>query len=183
MGSLSVLVSTYSQLQQVAQRVTCWAGTDAGRVETSTLGGVTSIRVPEAIFAGKGALVLRRGGADLLSGYVAGTDISVTVNNAFTAVGQAPAPSCPASTNQPTIVSMTTNVGGNPLAVTLNYANVAAAGTVNVDWGDGTQTLGAAESNAALAHTYPAGGLGFPRTVTVTDASDATQFAAVTFVV
>jgi hypothetical protein len=74
-------------------------------------------------------------------------------------------------------------VGGNPLAVTLSYANVAAAGLVNVDWGDGTVTNGAAESDAALAHTYPAGGLGFPRTVTVTDATDATQFAQVTFVV
>lgn len=182
MGSLSILVSNYSQLQQVAQRVTCWAGTDALRVETSTLGGQTSIRVPEAIFSGKGSLVLRRGGTDLLSGYVAGTDISVTVNNSTTAVGQTPT-TCPASTNQPTIVSMTTNVGGNPLAVTLNYANVAAAGTVNVSWGDGTFTNGAAESNAALAHTYPAGGLGFPRTVTVTDASDATQFAEAVFVV
>lgn len=183
MGSLSVLVSSYSQLQQVAQRVLCWAGTDAGRVETSTLGGVTSIRIPEAVFSGKGALTLRSGGTNLLSGYVAGTDISTTVNNANVAVGQAPVPTCPPSTTQPTIVSMTTNVGGNPLAVTLNYANFAAAGTVNVSWGDGTFTNGAAESNAALAHTYPAGGLGFPRTVTVTDASDATQFAEAVFVV
>lgn len=182
MGSLSILVSNYSQLQQVAQRVTCWAGADSRRVETSTLGGVTSIRVPEAVFAGKGALVLRRGGTDLLSGYVPGTDISVTVNNATTAVGQTPV-TCPASTNQPTIVSMATNVGNNPFAVTLNYANVAAAGTVNINWGDGTFTNGAAESNAALAHTYPNGGLGFPRTVTVTDASDATQFATAVFVV
>lgn len=182
MGSLTILVSNYSQLQQVAQRVTCWATTDALRVETTTLGGNTAIRVPESIFAGKGSLFLRRGGTDLLSGYVAGSDISVTVNNATTAVGQNPN-TCPASTNQPTIVSMTTNVGANPLAVTLNYANVAAAGLVNVDWGDGTVTNGAAESNAALAHTYPAGPHGFPRTVTVTDASDATQFATAVFVV
>lgn len=181
MGSLTIFTSNYSQLQQVAQAVTCWAGTDRNRVETVTTPN-TAIRIPESIFAGKGALALRRGGTDLLSGYVAGTDISTTVNNASTAVGQAPV-TCPARTNQPTIVSMTTNVGNNPLAVTLNYANVAAAGTVNVNWGDGTFTNGAAESNAALAHTYPAGGVGFPRTVTVTDASDATQFATAVFVV
>jgi hypothetical protein len=79
---------------------------------------------------------------------------------------------------------MTTNVGGNPRAVTLNYANVAAAGVVNVAWGDSTFTNGAAESNAALAHTYPTTDpYGFPRTVTVTDASDATQVASAVFVV
>ena len=182
MGSLSIFTSDYNQLQQVAQRVLCWAAADAIRVETRTAPN-TFVYIPESVFAGKGALSLRRGGTDLLSGYVPGTDISVTVNNALTAVGQAPVPTCPASTNQPTIVSMTTNVGSNPRAVTLNYANVAAAGLVNVDWGDGTVTNGAAESNAALAHTYPAGGLGFPRTVTVTDATDATQFAQAVFVV
>ena len=181
MGSLTIFASSYSQLQQIAQAVTCWATTDAFRVETVTTPN-TAIRIPEAIFAGKGALPLRRGGTDLLSGYVPGTDISVTVNNVNTAVGQTPV-TCPARTNQPTIVSMTTNVGNNPLAVTLNYANVAAAGLVNVDWGDGTFTNGAAESNAALAHTYPAGGVGFPRTVTVTDATDSTQVAVAVFTV
>jgi hypothetical protein len=181
MGSLTIFTSSYSQLQQVAQVVSCWALTDVLRIETVTTPN-TAIRIPEAVFAGQGALALRRDGTDLLAGYVAGTDISVTVNNANTAVGQNPN-TCAARTNQPTILSMTTNVGGNPLAVTLNYANVAAAGTVNVSWGDGTFTNGAAESNAALAHTYPAGGLGFPREVTVTDASDATQFATATFVV
>lgn len=182
MGSLTIFASNYSQLQPIAQRVICWAGTDSRRIETVTLSGNTAIRIPEAIFSGKGALSLRRGGTDLLSGYVAGTDIVASVTNASTAVSQ-PVPACAASTNQPTILSMTTNVGGNPLAVTLNYANVAAGGTVNITWGDGTSTLGAAESNAALAHTYPAGGVGFPRTVTVTDASDATQTASAVFVV
>lgn len=181
MGSLTIFASNYSQLQQIAQAVTCWATTDAFQVETVTTPN-TAIRIPEAIFAGKGALALRRGGTDLLAGYVAGTDISVTVNNANVAVGQTPV-TCPARTNQPTIVSMTTNVGSNPLATTLNYANVAAAGLVNIDWGDGTVTNGAAESNAALAHTYPAGPHGFPRTVTVTDASDSTQFATAVFTV
>jgi hypothetical protein len=181
MGSLTILTSNYSQLQQVAQVVSCWALTDVLRVETVTTPN-TAIRIPEAIFAGKGALALRRGGTDLLAGYVPGTDISVTVGNTNVAVGQNPN-TCAARTNQPTIVSMTTNVGGNPLAVTLNYANFATAGTVSVNWGDGTVQTGQAESNAALAHTYPAGGVGFPRVVTVTDETDATQFATATFVV
>lgn len=181
MGSLTIHTSTYAQLQQVAQVVSCWALTDVLRVETVTAPN-TAIRIPEAIFAGKGALALRRGGTDLLSGYVAGTDISVTINNANVAVGQTPV-TCPARTNQPTIVSMTTGVAGNPLSVTLNYANVAAAGLVNVSWGDGTFTNGAAESNAALAHVYPAGGVGFPREVVVTDATDSTQLATAVFVV
>lgn len=178
-GSLTISVSTYAQLQQVAQRVLCWTTDDLAVRTTSTV-PFASIVIPEEKF-GAGALVLRRGGTDLVSGYVAGTNISYTVSNANVAVGQ-DANTCPASTNQPTINSMTTNVGGNPLAVTLNYANVAAAGTVNVAWGDGTSTLGAAESNAALAHTYPNAGR-IPYTVTVTDASDATQFATSTFIV
>ena len=183
MGSLTILVTTYDQLPAVAQRVLCWAGADAFYVTTSTYGGRTSIRIPESIFAGKGSLVLRRGGTDLLAGYVAGTDISTTVNNSNVAIGQ-PYPACAASTNQPTILGLTTNVGGNPRAVTLNYANVAAAGVVDITWGDGTVTNGAAESNAALAHTYPTTDpYGFPRTITVTDASDATQTASATFTV
>lgn len=183
MGSLTILVSTYDQLPAVAQRVLCWAAADARYVHTSTTGGRTSIRVPESVFAGKGSLVLRRGGTDLLAGYVPGTDISTTVNNANVAIAQA-YPSCPASTNQPTILSITTNVGGNPRAITLNYANFAGAGLVNINWGDGTVTNGAAESNAALAHTYPTTDpFGFPRTITVTDATDATQTASATFVI
>jgi hypothetical protein len=180
MGSLTIFTSTYEQLQQVAQVVNCWALTDVLKVQTVTTPN-TAIRIPEAVFAGKGALALRRGGTNLLAGYVAGTDISVTMNNANVAVGQNPN-TCAARTNQPTILSMTTNVGGNPLAVTLNYANFATAGTVSVNWGDGTVQTGQAESNAALAHTYPAGGVGFPRVVTVTDETDATQFATATFV-
>jgi hypothetical protein len=180
-GSLTLSVSTYPQLQQVAQRVLCWvAVANRPRVKTVSSVPFLSIVVPEEAF-GAGSLVLRRGGTDLVAGYVAGTHISYTTGNANVAVGQEPV-GCPASTNQPTINSMATNVGGNPLAVTLNYANVAAAGTVNVAWGDGTFTLGAAESNAALAHTYPNAG-SIPYTVTVTDASDATQLATSVFVV
>lgn len=180
-GSLTVSVSTYSQLQQVAQRVLCWvSAANQPRVRTTSTVPFASIVIPEEAF-GAGALVLRRGGTDLVAGYVAGTHVSYTTSNTNVAVGQT-TPTCPPSTNQPTILSMATNVGSNPLAVTLNYANFAGAGTVNVAWGDGTFTNGAAESNAALPHTYPNAG-SIPYTVTVTDASDATQFASATFVV
>jgi hypothetical protein len=180
-GSLTISVSNYSQLQAVAQRVLCWVAV-ANRfgVRTTSTVPFMSIRVPEEIF-GAGSLVLRRGGTDLVAGYVAGSHVTYNVGNLNVAVGQ-DANTCPASTNQPTILGMTTNVGGNPLAVTLNYANFAGAGLVNVFWGDGTSTLGAAESNAALAHTYPNAG-GIPYTVTVTDATDATQTASSVFVV
>lgn len=180
-GSLTISVSDYNQLTPVAQRVLCWvSAANQIFVRTTSTVPFASIVIPEERF-GAGSLVLRRGGTDLVSGYVAGSHISYTVSNANVAVGQTPV-TCPASTNQPTINSMTTNVGSNPLAVTLNYANVAAAGTVNVFWGDGTSTLGAAESNAALAHTYPNAGR-IPYTVTVVDASDSTQSATSTFVV
>lgn len=186
-GSLTVSVSTYAQLQQVAQRILCWvAVANRPRVRTTSNVPFLSIVVPEEAF-GAGSLVLRRGGTDLVAGYVAGTHIGYTTGNTNVAVGQDPS-TCPASTNQPTIVSMTTNVGGNPLAVTLNYANFAGAGLVNVFWGDGTSTLGAAESDAALAHTYPNAGVvtsvgNIPYSVTVTDATDATQTATAVFVV
>lgn len=186
-GSLTVSVSTYSQLAAVAQRILCWvAAANRPRVRTTSSVPFLSIVVPEEAF-GVGSLVLRRGGTDLVAGYVAGTHVTYTTGNTNVAVEQN-ANTCAVSTNQPTINSMATNVGANPLAVTLNYANVAAAGTVNVFWGDGTSTLGAAESNAALAHTYPnAGALtsvgNVPYTVTVVDASDATQFATAVFVV
>jgi hypothetical protein len=180
-GSLTISVSTYSQLQQVAQRVLCWvSAANTPRVRTTSTVPFASIVIPEEAF-GAGSLVLRRGGTDLVAGYVAGSNISYNVSNANVAVGQTPV-TCPASTNQPTILSMTTNVGSNPLAVTLNYANFAGAGTVNVFWGDGTSTLGAAESNAALAHTYPNAG-SIPYVVTVVDATDSTQSASATFVV
>lgn len=180
-GSLTISVSSYPQLQQVAQRVLCWAGaSNSLYIRTVSTVPFASVVVPEANFGG-GSLVLRRGGTDLVSGYVAGSNITYNVSNANVAVGQDPA-TCPSSAAQPTILSMATNVGGNPLAATLNYANFAGNGTVNVSWGDGTSTLGAAESNAALAHTYPNAGR-IPYTVTVTDASDATQFASATFVV
>ena len=166
-GSLTITVPTYAALQTVAQRVTCWAGGVAGinnqhqiQIKSTT----PAIVIPEALFS-IGALVLEPGGSDLLSGYVAGTHITFAANNG-TAAYQNPN-TCAASAAQPTITTIAMNVGGNPLAITLNYTNTAN-GTVDITWGDGTSTLGAAEAGAA-AHTFPYRPATF--TVRVADAS------------
>jgi hypothetical protein len=155
-GSMTILVPNYSMLSQVAQRVTCWAGgvggADTRRVQIVTVTpGPAAIRIPEEIFAAHGALALEPGGADILSGYVAGTHATFSVVNGASA-SQNPN-TCPASAAQPVITTIAMNVGSNPLAITLNYTNTGN-GTVDITWGDGTSTLGAAESGAS-GHTYP----------------------------
>lgn len=175
-GSLTINVEVYSQLPAVAQRVLCWmAAGNRGNLRVNsaaTPGSGWALVVPEESF-GAGSLVLRRAGTDLVSGYVAGTNISFNVANG-TAVLQN-VNTCPASTNQPTVSAFTTNVGGNPLATTLTYANVGSAGTVNIDWGDGTTTAGAAESGSSN-HTYVNNGL---YTITVSDVSVPTDLGQV----
>lgn len=172
-GSLTINVEVYSQLPAVAQRVLCWmAAGNRGNARVNTAsapGSGFALVIPEESF-GAGSLVLRRGGTDLVSGYVAGTNITFNVTNGTALLQNVN--TCPASTNQPTISAFVTNVGGNPLATTLTYANVAAAGTVNIDWGDGTTTNGAAESGSSN-HTYANNGL---YTITVTDASSPADF-------
>ena len=154
-GSLTITVPTYALLQTVAQRVSCWAGgtTAAGVVANKQIqirSWSPAIVIPEALFA-IGALTLEPGGADLLSGYVPGTNITFAANNG-TAAYQNPN-TCAASAAQPVITTIAMNVGGNPLAITLNYTNTGA-GTVDITWGDGTTTAGAAEAGASN-HTYP----------------------------
>lgn len=160
-GSMTILVPSYTVLPQIAQRVTCWAGgvggADTRKVQIVTVTpGPAAIRIPEEIFAAHGALALEPGGADILSGYVAGTN---AVFNAINGTGAFQNPNtCAADAAQsPTISTIAMNVGGNPLAITLNYANFTGAGTVNITWGDGTSTNGAAESGAS-SHTYPYAG-------------------------
>lgn len=152
-GSLTITVPTYPMLQQVAQRVACWAGGTGNfannqRIQVSSW--QRAIRIPEELFS-IGALALEPGGSDLLSGYVPGTHITFAANNG-TASFQNPN-TCAASPAQPTISTIAMNVGGNPLQITLNYTNTGA-GTVDITWGDGTSTLGAAEAGASN-HTYP----------------------------
>lgn len=152
-GSLTITVPSYSVLQTVLQRVTCWAGGVAGinnQRQIQIQSWNNSIRIPEELFT-IGALPLEPGGVDLLAGYVPGTHITFAANNG-TAAFQNPN-TCAASAAQPTITTIAMNVGSNPLAITLNYTNTTF-GTVDITWGDGTSTLGAAESGAA-AHTFP----------------------------
>lgn len=153
-GSLSVTVVDYTQAPSVAQRILCWlaAANKPFLYTDRAASGTITFRIAEERF-GAGSLVLKRGGTDLVSGYVAGTNISYTANNGGSI--EQNANTCPASTNQPTTTgaSFVTNVGGNPLATTLTYANAVGAGTVNIFWGDGTSTLGAAESGSSN-HTY-----------------------------
>lgn len=176
-GSLTISADTYPQLKNAFQRALCWALTDAGKIRTTSSispGPALALVIPEEVFAGKGSLVLKRGGTDLVAGYVAGTNIVAHVGNG-SAIAQN-ANTCPSSAAQPTVTTFLTNVGSVRLATTLNYANVAAAGTVNIFWGDGTSTLGAAESGAAN-HTYPNDGI---YTITIQDASVTTDQAFLT---
>jgi hypothetical protein len=157
-GSLTITVNTYGQLFAAAQRVLCdIAAADRVKVLTVTgANGQLALRIPEEIFSG--ALTLKNGGSDILSGYVAGTHITYNVPNfgtSWLSPAITPLSACVGDVQRVQVNSVATNVGSNPLAVTINYANFATNGTVNVYWGDGTSTLGAAESNSALAHTYP----------------------------
>lgn len=173
-GTLTITVPTYAMLQTVAQRVMCWAGGIAGINNTRRIqikSTTPAIVIPEALFS-IGALTLEPGGADLFAGYVAGTHITFAANNGTTA-SQNPNTCAADPAQAPIINTVTMNVGGNPLVITLDYTNFAAAGTVNITWGDGTSTLGAAEA-AAVNHTYPYRPGVF--TVRVTDASVATDF-------
>lgn len=174
-GSLTVTVATYGQAPSVAQRMLCWlaAANDPFLTTDRAASGTIAFRIAEERF-GAGPLVLKRGGTDLVAGYVAGTHISYTIDNGGSI--EQNANTCPASTNQPTTTgaSFATNVGGNPLATTLTYANAVGAGTVNIFWGDGTSTLGAAESGSSN-HTYPMAPAVY--TVRVVDATSSTDVA------
>lgn len=165
-GSLTVTTESWNMAPAVAQRMLCWMTADTALKTDSSKGGAVAFVVPEESF-GAGSLVMLRGGTDLVAGYVAGTNITFAVGNGDS-IEQNPN-TCPASTNQPTLTApgFVTGVGGNPLATTLTYANVALSGVVDIYWGDGTSTLGAAESGSAN-HTYPNNGYYY---ITVQDAS------------
>jgi hypothetical protein len=148
------------------------AAGNRSQVGVNSAAGASSgwgITIPEAALPT--ALVLMRAGTDYgTSGtFVASTNMIVNAGNGLSMLTNVN--TCPASTNQPTVSAFVTNVGGNPLATTLTYANVGGSGTVNIDWGDGTTTAGAAESGSSN-HTYPRNGV---FTITITDATSATD--------
>lgn len=170
-GSLTLTVDVYNQAPAVAQRVLCQmsaANRPFLRTDRAASGAIAFV-LPEERFPAN--LLLKRGGTDLLAGYVAGTNITFNAGNG-NAIEQN-VNTCPASTNQPTTTgaAFNINVGGNPLATSLVYANAVGAGLVNIFWGDGTSTLGAAESGTS-AHTYPNTGVFVIRVVDATSATD-----------
>lgn len=168
-GSMTFTVGSYNQAQAVGQRLLCQVTNDASIQTSTSRGSSIAFTIPEANLPV--ALLLRRAGTDYMSGYVAGTNVTFNIDNGVT-VEQNPN-TCPSSAAQPTVSAFVTNVGGNPLATTLTYANVGAAGTVDILWGDGTSTLGAAESGSSN-HTYPNNGY---YNITVRDASVPTDLA------
>jgi hypothetical protein len=165
-GSLQITTESWNMAPAVAQRLLCWMTADSALKTDSSKGGAVTFVVPEESF-GAGALVMLRGGTNIVAGYVAGSNITFAVGNGDSI--EQNANSCPASTNQPTLTGagFITGVGGNPLATTLTYANVGGSGVVDILWGDGTSTLGAAESGSS-SHTYPNNGYYY---ITVRDAS------------
>jgi len=176
-GSVRIAVDAYGQLTAVAQRVLCWALTDKGKIGIDTAGRYPMIVIPEAVIAGKGALLLKRGGTDVVSGYVAGSNVVYNAVNGGVATGTTTqnVNTCPSSAAQPNGSISAFNVAGNPYTVTLTVDNLAA-GNVNVDWGDNTSTLGVAQTGTAN-HTYPGPG---EFTITITDADAPTQFGSFT---
>lgn len=170
-GSLTVTVDTYAQAPAVAQRLLCQmsaANRPFLRTDRAASGAIAFV-MPEERFPAN--VLLKRGGTDLVAGYVAGTHITYFAGNG-NAIEQN-VNTCPASTNQPTTTgaAFNVNVGGNPLATSLVYANAVGAGTVNIFWGDGTSTLGAAESGTS-AHTYTLTGVYQIRVVDATSSAD-----------
>lgn len=177
-GSLTINVPDYKMLAQVAQSITCWAGGpgSAGaakiKVVTGTGPSPASFVIPEELWA-TGALVLKRGGTNIVSGLVAGSNTTYYAGNGL-AMTMDPN-TCAARTNQPTITSVT-NTG---LSSSIVYANVAAAGTVDFIYSDGTQALAQAESGTVVK-VWPSSGIW---TITIRDTSVPTDASSQTITV
>lgn len=171
-GTVTITTDAYGQVQPVAQTVLCWAAADAGKVRTSTQGRGTAIVIPEEIIAGKGALNLRIGGADIVSGYVAGTHVVVAAGNANPASGRPYAACTAKGANSP---QLTFSVSGRVVTATVNNG---ANGTVRISWGDGTADSTGVAQNGTPTHTYA-----WPGTFTVTVTDEDTATATATFVV
>lgn len=170
-GTVTITADSQAQIVPVAQTVLCWAAADAGKVRTSTQGRGLSIVIPEEIIAGKGALNLRIGGADIVSGYVAGSHVVVSAGNQNPASGRNVNGCAAKGAAGP---QATFAVAGRQVTVTVNNGT---NGTVKISWGDGTaDTTGVAQTGNS-AHTYAWPG---NYSITVTDEDTAT--ATATFV-
>lgn len=171
-GTVRITVDNNSQLVPVAQTVLCWAAADASKVRTDSQGSRLAIVIPEEIIAGKGALNLRIGGADIVSGYVAGSHIAVSAGNSNPASGRPYAACTAKGANGP---QLSFAVAGRVVTATVNNA---AAGTVKISWGDGTADTTGVAQNGTPAHTYA-----WPGTYTVTVTDEDAPTAVATFVV
>lgn len=172
-GTLTITVPNYAMLQQVGAAITCWAGGPSGanvrKITTTSVAGpvTTAFVIPEALWS-IGALALKRAGANIVSGLVAGSHTTYYAGNGLAMSTNAN--TCPARTSEPTITSITPT----GLSVSMVYANVAASGTVNIAWGDGTSTLAAAESGTEV-HVYANSGV---FEITISDVSVPTDRAS-----
>jgi hypothetical protein len=177
-GTLTIAVPDYSMLKQVGAAITCWAGGAAGanvrKITTTSVAGpvTTAFVIPEALWS-IGALALKRAGANIVSGLVAGSHTTYFAGNGLAM--DTNANTCPARTDEPTITSITPT----GLSVSMVYANVVAAGTVDIAWGDGDTTLGAAEAGTEV-HVYDNHGV---FTITISDVSVPANAASSTIVI
>jgi len=168
-GTIRITVDSNAQLVPVAQTVLCWAAADANKIRTDSQGSRMAIVIPEEVISGKGALNLRVGGADIVSGYVAGSHVAVSAGNSNPASGRAYAACTAKGAAGP---QATFAVAGRAVTVTVNNG---ANGTVKISWGDGTaDTTGVAQTGTSV-HTYAWPG---SYTITVTDESVATDIAS-----
>jgi len=173
-GTVTITADSQQQLVPVAQTVLCWAAADANKVRTSSQGRSLAIVIPEEIISGKGALNLRAGGADIVSGYVASSHVVVNAGNANPASGRTYA-ACAAKAAAGPQLSFA--VAGRVVTATVNNG---ALGTVSINWGDGSAvTTGVAQTGTSV-HTYAWPGT---YTVTVTDESVGTDVATFTVVI
>lgn len=168
-GTITITVDSYAQIKPVAQRVLCWALTDKDKIRIDTQGGQPRVVIPEGVIAGKGALRLKRGGTDLVSGYVANSNVTFAYGNNNPAMEQN-VNTCAVIAAQPNVVSVA--VAGMTATVTIDNQ---ALGTVTVSWGDGTANTTGVAQNGTPAHAYA-----YPGTykVTVTDESVGTDLGS-----
>lgn len=171
-GTVTITADSYGQVAPIAQTVLCWAAADAGKIRTSTQGRSTAIVIPEEVIAGKGALNLRIGGADIVSGYVAGSHIVVAAGNSNPASGRPYAACTAKGASGP---QLTFAVAGRSVTATvINTGN----GTVSINWGDGTAVTTGVAENGTSVHAYA-----WPGTYNVTVTDESAPTATATFAV
>ena len=143
-GYLTLTVQVRENLEQVAQRVLCWAGADAWRISTtSAAGGRLALTIPDSVFnGGHGPLLLKPGGPDIAAMNVPRLYQSLNVGN-----GDALSLD-PDTCHEDTAPAMTmSTVDGYTFTCEVNSGVV-------VDWGDGATVT---SHGYGYSHKYAAG--------------------------